>query len=243
MTLRGPAGARSGGPTVQPKLKSLEEDWEMTLLTVLRVVLIALVALAGPAAFAQTSDGSPPSIETVCDPLQIRNGGTPGLYGLCVAYCEAQDCGTSLECKEENPGDAWGAHSCGCSDVLTNYNDKKEPGDPDMPCIEPEECPCFDAEFLATEISTIGACVDGSTPTRDQTLVNGSDAEGCLGIGQTFTNYDAEGNPRAVVCQALDKDRDTSTGVCTTTLNTLQSGLTAGEFEACQALVRARCAP
>ena len=136
----------------------------MTLLAVLRVVSIALVAFAGPAAFAQTPDGDPPSIETVCDPLHIGNGGTPGLYGLCVAYCEAQDCGTSLECKEENPGDAWGAHSCGCSDVLTNYNDKKEPGDPDMPCIEPTECPCFDADFLAAEIPPSERASTGPLP-------------------------------------------------------------------------------
>ena len=39
--------------------------------------------------YAQTPDGETPANEGVCDELMFY---TPGLYGLCVAFCEAQDC-------------------------------------------------------------------------------------------------------------------------------------------------------
>lgn len=210
---------------------------------VLRIVSMALVALAGPAAFAQTPDGETPAFETVCDPL---TSATPGLFGLCVAYCEAKDCNDDpvalAECQAENPGDGWGTHSCSCGRILDNYNSRRQAGDPEMPCIQ-DSCPCFDAEFLANELSVIAVCIDTSVPRREQTLVNGSDSDGCSAIAQTFRNFDAQGNSTAVVCQALDNDRNSTTGQCVATLNTLQSGLAAGEFEACQDLIRAHCSP
>jgi hypothetical protein len=212
----------------------------MRLLTVLRIASIALAALAAPAVFAQTPDGETPSVETVCDPLRVSNGGTPGLYGLCVAYCEAQDCHDNPQCKAENPGDAWGAHSCSCEDVLANYNKKRQATDPEMPCILPAECPCFDADFLATEVANITVCVDNSGSGRDQSITNGSDALGCRAIAQAFTNFDGEGNPIARVCQAFNQDSDGSS--CMTTLATVQSGLTEAEVLACQNLIRGHCA-
>ena len=87
---------------------------------------------------AQTPDGETPANEGVCDELL---GATPGLYGLCVAYCEAQDCddfdmAKAAQCKAANPR------------ILDNYNTKKQAGDPDMPCVQPV-CPCFTPEDLA----------------------------------------------------------------------------------------------
>jgi hypothetical protein len=55
----------------------------------LLVLGLATLALAPGAALAfgdGTSDGSPPAEEVVCDGL----GGAA--FGLCVAYCEANDC-------------------------------------------------------------------------------------------------------------------------------------------------------
>ena len=37
----------------------------------------------------RTPDGSTPAEEATCDGLKH---GTPGLYGLCIAFCEAHDC-------------------------------------------------------------------------------------------------------------------------------------------------------
>lgn len=95
----------------------------------------AAPALAQTPAGHGTPDGMPPANEGVCDGLK---GATPGLYGLCVAYCEAQDLdGLDLNDPTTHnkniPNDR----------ILRNYNKKKKVGDPDMPCIKPV-CPCWD---------------------------------------------------------------------------------------------------
>ena len=48
------------------------------------------MTIASFPATSQTADGSTPAQESVCSPL-MGDGITKGLYGLCVAYCEAQD--------------------------------------------------------------------------------------------------------------------------------------------------------
>jgi len=70
---------------------------------------------------ANTPDGEPPATEEVCDVLKSA---TPGLYGLCVAYCEAQD---SLIGSVSDPG---------APKSLINYYKKKKPDDPHMPCLQ-----------------------------------------------------------------------------------------------------------
>ncbi|MGI9330887.1 MAG: hypothetical protein ACR2QB_09255, partial [Gammaproteobacteria bacterium] len=66
--------------------------------------------------------------EDVCDGLI---GGTPGLYGLCVAYCEAQDLN---EFDKRPPSEK----------ILANYEKKMKEGDPDMPCVKTETaCKCW----------------------------------------------------------------------------------------------------
>jgi hypothetical protein len=47
---------------------------------------VAIILFAAPTASAKTPDGLPPSQETVCSGL------TGAAFGLCNAYCEAQDC-------------------------------------------------------------------------------------------------------------------------------------------------------
>ena len=94
--------------------------------------MVALLGLNAPA-MATTPDGETPANEGVCDVLQ---GGTPGLYGLCVAYCEAQD--LDLVGDKEVPN----------TKILANYRKKMRAGDPDMPCIQ-VPCPCWNADQLA----------------------------------------------------------------------------------------------
>lgn len=79
-----------------------------------------------------TPDGETPANEGVCNELQ---GGTPALYGLCVAYCEAQD--LDIIGDKETPNNK----------ILANYNRKKQSTDPDMPCIQ-DPCPCWTQEEL-----------------------------------------------------------------------------------------------
>ena len=100
-------------------------------------VTTAAVIMAGATftsvAVAQTPDGETPANEGVCDSLQ---GATPGLFGLCNAYCEAQD----LDTFDKNPPN---------DRILANYRKKMKAGDPDMPCLQ-VPCPCYSAEELAS---------------------------------------------------------------------------------------------
>jgi hypothetical protein len=100
---------------------------------------------------AQTPDGQTPAEEMVCDPLKA-DGVTKGLYGLCVAFCEAQDHATFDETVTEAELDAL-ISGIPSGRILTNYNKKKQVTDPSMPCIVvddgDESCPCWSAEELA----------------------------------------------------------------------------------------------
>jgi len=118
--------------------------YSRTILLSLATVL--LVALASPVTYAQTPDGETPVNEGVCDELI---GFTPGLYGLCVAFCEAQDCEATLDpttgevtfdpfCQPSNPK------------LLRNYNKRATPSDPPMPCVNvtENECACWTEDEL-----------------------------------------------------------------------------------------------
>ena len=129
--------------------------------TTITVILTAMALGSGLGALAQTPDGQTPAEETICSPLQ-DDGVTKGLYGLCVAFCEAQDI-----TDEEEPITAAELETLEMSSpsgrILANYNKKKDKAanaaDPDMPCILVEEpCPCWSAEELA-------AVGDGYTTT------------------------------------------------------------------------------
>lgn len=98
------------------------------------VILTGLMAVSGNS-LASTPDGMTPSEETVCDVLKT-DGVTKGLYGLCVAYCEAQD-NDQIDKTPANPK------------ILANYRRKMSDTDPDMPCVH-VPCPCWTQEELDT---------------------------------------------------------------------------------------------
>jgi hypothetical protein len=104
---------------------------------------IAGLVAAAPV-IAETPDGTTPANEGACDVL--KTNATPGLYGLCVAYCEAQD----LDTFEKEPTN---------TKILANYNKKKNAGDPDMPCVK-VPCPCWtDAELASISVDGAAACL------------------------------------------------------------------------------------
>lgn len=118
---------------------------------------LSLMLLGGFAnqAYASTPDGETPANEGVCDVLQ---GHTPGLYGLCVAYCEAQD--LDLVGEKETPNNK----------ILANYRKKMRTGDPDMPCLQ-KPCPCWNAEQLANVGATqTPTCMSTSSVAAIQVL-------------------------------------------------------------------------
>ncbi len=116
-----------------------------------RLILIAVTfaLIASVPATAQTPDGETPAVETICDELI---GYTPGLYGLCVAYCEAHDAHMLL--PSGNPAELDVPNRM----ILEIYNKKMTPDDPPMPCLKPDEspdepqviCPCWSADELST---------------------------------------------------------------------------------------------
>ena len=105
-------------------------------------VILTGLLLASGNSLASTPDGETPANEGVCDPLKL-DGITKGLYGLCVAYCEAQD--LDLLGDKEPPN----------TRILANYNKKKTDTDPDMPCIQ-VPCPCWSADQLANISNSTG---------------------------------------------------------------------------------------
>jgi hypothetical protein len=98
---------------------------------------VAILAFALPA-FSKTPDGKTPAEEDTCDSLR---GATPGLYGLCVAYCEAHD--ADLISPSGDPNEL----NTPNQRILANYNRRKKESDPPMPCVaaEPEPLPVPEA--------------------------------------------------------------------------------------------------
>lgn len=114
----------------------------------MKYLIFAITLLAAsislPVHSQGTPDGVTPANEGVCDSLQ---GGTPSLYGLCVAFCEAQDIFDENTPLTEEEIDAIVADSKFAQKTLDKYNSRKQEGDPSMPCIvvaqEEESCLCY----------------------------------------------------------------------------------------------------
>jgi len=118
------------------------------LFRTLTAIGVTTLLVATTPALAKTPDGLTPAEESVCDPL---TDATPGLYGLCVAYCEAHD--ADLLSLYGDPNEL----NMPNRRILANYNKKKKESDPAMPCAleadvedpEPElACACWTADQL-----------------------------------------------------------------------------------------------
>lgn len=126
----------------------------------LPTLLFTILTTLDSTALATTPDGQTPAEETVCDQLKA-DGVTKGLYGLCVAFCEAHDFADITEptTDEELLNIMKGAPS---GKILAAYNRKKSATDPGMPCIvEASSCPCF----TDAELSDMDGVYDGQTLT------------------------------------------------------------------------------
>ena len=117
-------------------------------------VLFASLSMIGLPATASTPDGQTPAEETICTPLMAEDV-TQGLYGLCIAFCEAQDhadenypiTDIELAMLEATPPSG---------SILDAYNNIKKETDPDLPCIA-SSCPCWTAD----ELADIDGVIDG----------------------------------------------------------------------------------
>lgn len=156
-----------------------------TLFNMTVAALLTGLAMMSGSAVAQTPDGSTPANEGVCNVLQAP-GVSPGLYGLCVAYCEAQD----LDSFDKEPPNA---------KILANYNKRKLTGDPAMPCVK-SPCPCWSGAEMAaiTGDGAASACIasganklqiiDNISPTRFAEADTTQNRERCRYLDETLTS-------------------------------------------------------
>jgi hypothetical protein len=96
-----------------------------------------------------TPDGLTPANEGVCDALQ--GAATPSLYGLCVAFCEAQDHFSEVYPVTEEELANYLATTDRANKIFEKYNARKTEFDPDMPCVVIEQdssCPCWTEQEL-----------------------------------------------------------------------------------------------
>ena len=118
----------------------------------LTLLLAALFVAIPLTVSAQTPDGETPAEETVCDGLRDNS---PGLYGLCVAMCEAQDM------DQSNPDNVFAALTSAPNfKLLKKYRNRMKPGDPDLPCL-PITCP------IAEKTTGEGLTLIGFDPASD----------------------------------------------------------------------------
>ena len=195
--------------------------------------------VTGPSA-AVTPDGITPNDEVVCDGLK---GATPGLYGLCVAYCEATDSPEDLTTEAKiaslpKPS----------AKLLAKYNSKRQDGDPQMPCATyyyDTACPAWSLE----QINSVGTFATSSSESEiqeryddEQSSTNDSQS---LFDKEYLDNYPVRlfDNSVQVISYTADyygifRDiaKDAHTGVWRLVRNTYNTvALTEAEAEACKA--------
>jgi hypothetical protein len=160
----------------------------MTLSLTYTGLLVVLALLVGSVADAEPNVG-------VCNDLK---GSDRGLYGLCVAFCEAQDCVATLD---ETTGELSFPKNCRPSSekTLAKYNSRLEPGDPPMPCVN-DGCPCWseDEIDLVADLQ-VDYCQDSPTLT----LLWGRDATSNLDyagiqVESSITCYYQEQTPEFI---------------------------------------------
>lgn len=182
-----------------------------TILHSLLVTLFVALPLLGPSVQAQTPDGETPANEGICDDLQA-DGITKGLYGLCVAFCEAQDVTDESDPVTDEELDAI-ANSAPSGKILANYNKKKKDTDPGMPCIVTEGvCPCWSAE----ELASIDGFFPSPLPADGQVIHDCDDRPAVTRHRETVTRYRGYSNDALVQTKGpscrYSNDQGTLTG-------------------------------
>ena len=171
----------------------------------------------------------------VCDPLRAQ-GTTPGLHGLCVAYCESRDLSSALETR--NPKFA-ARLADSRQKFLDRYNQRRQASDPAMPCVveESNACSCWATKQVNPELwnnkisSSSCGVVDDPMFSVDsiQTLTSPTDPE--------YANFAAYrlsmdgGASFSQVCAAEEPATGTST----------QQEIGLAEYETCRTQIQTLC--
>jgi hypothetical protein len=194
-----------------------------------------------PATHANTPDGQTPAEESICDPLKA-DGITKGLYGLCVAFCEAQDFAEASIPTTEAELQSLEA-SAPSGRILANYYKRKQESDPPMPCIVVEPpCTCFTTEQLSAIDGTLiledGSSVDIgiSCPTNNPASVIAAEPPDLNSPNLRFINVNSGGT-----CQHIDRQSSPQVTTVLST-NTTPPTITVEELDACRDMLQAHIA-
>ena len=211
-----------------------------TLSSLLATLALGMLAIT-PTTYASTPDGQTPAEEGICDPLKAE-GITKGLYGLCIAFCEAQDFADPLIPTTEAELESLQA-SAPSGKILANYNKRKLESDPPMPCIVAEPpCPCFSAEQLSA-IDGILTLDDGSTvdigiscPTNNPASVIAAEPADLNADYLRFINVNSGGT-----CQHIDNQSSPTVNTVLST-TTAPPTITNDELGACRDMLQTHIA-
>ncbi len=111
-------------------------------IAIVSLILAGFALGSSPASAQSTAEAAADAGS--CDALVDA---TPGLRGICVAYCERLDC--------SNPD------SPECSVLRSSYDRRRRTGDPDLPCLP--ICPCFALSDLLDHPVELDACEIGAS--------------------------------------------------------------------------------
>ena len=195
-------------------------------------LLFASSSMFTMSAVAVTPDGQTPAEETVCSPLKA-DGISKGLYGLCVAFCEAHDfADASVPITEEDFNNLEAQAPSG--KILANYNKRKQPLDPAMPCIAVEDpCPCITADELAKIDGTWNG-IDGTTSCW------GTETTNAVGVNETVDASLGQITVTNSTCQYWE-NQDT-TPYLNRILSLTAETVTAEQLALCKVKVQDHCA-
>lgn len=208
------------------------------------ILTVTLFTLSTPT-MAGTPDGLTPDSEVICDGLK---GATKGLYGLCLAYCEATDSPEDLSSEEKIA--ALPKYS---AKLLENYNKKRQIGDPQMPCAtyyDETACPAWTRDQINSIGTHVTSASEGNFQYRydDTEYDSGSfkylrDIEYVNGNNRLLQNYvyiSSYGGYTVGDFFDYEYDRITDTQV-RYVYNSIR--LTDEEYAACDAEIRAHIMP
>jgi hypothetical protein len=138
------------------------------------LIVVMTVSNGGLINKAHAGDGNTPANEGVCD---VLIGATPGLYGLCVGYCEARDI-NDIANEDSKPSNG---------KLLDLYNKRKKDSDPEMPCVQ-TPCSCWTAAEL--DVNTWG--MRSSAPRCSVNEFGANATEGTFFAGQDRRDASAQ---------------------------------------------------
>lgn len=190
------------------------------------VLLVFMMVVAHP--LAKTKDGATPKEENVCDTLR---GKTPGLFGLCVAYCEASD----LDSATATDGFTKVAERQ--DRFLQKYNRKKTAADPEMPCLSQNACPCWStnaisaARWLDMSVPATCATFAAENVSFDMLATTGTYADPEFN-SLSVTKHTPDGVNFNHYCQNVDNATNTY----------MFHQFDATDFEVCRAQILGTCA-